>query len=123
MKSKLILFTLCSIILFSCKKDKDAPVLTISSPSTGATINGVVNITGIVTDKELHQMEITITKNSDASVLYTKIISVHELTTYNFNETYTPTGITADTDVTLTIKVEDHVPNITTKIVVFKLVP
>ena len=123
MKSKILILAFICLFSFSCKKDKVAPTLIITSPASGATINGMVTITGTVADDELHEMTITIKKNSDGSILYTKDISVHDLTSYNFHETFTPTGILVPTEVTLTIVVEDHIPNTTTKNVVFQLLP
>jgi hypothetical protein len=122
MKNNLILFVTIILFAFSCNKDKDAPTLVINSPSDGATVTGTVTIAGMVTDKSLHEMTVLLTKDADGSELFSKTITdVHDLASYNFNETYNPVGINSFIDVTCTVTVEDHMENKTTKTVKFKL--
>jgi hypothetical protein len=124
MKNKFVLLAILFVFAFACNNKNTPPTLTITTPTEGATIIGPVNITGITTDKSLHLMTIKITKDADASVLFIQEIpDVHDLTSYNFNVTYNPTGINVATDVTLTIIVEDHQSLSTTNTVHFKLMP
>jgi len=124
MKSKLLLGILFALFTFaSCHKDKDKPELTVTSPSDGSMFNSAINITGTVTDKSLHEMSLKITRDADAVVLFEKELSVHDLTSYNFNETFAPAAVSVSTPVTLTIRVEDHESNETVKTISFKLIP
>ena len=129
MNIKFFLFSILSIlILSSChdhhdENDKDAPVLLIEKPADNTVVSGKVEIHGKVTDKSLHEMEIKVTKDSDGSELYKATPSVHDKTEYSFDEHFTPSGLSGETAVTLTIKVEDHSDNVTTKSVKFKVRP
>lgn len=125
----LLLFALfISVVSFNaCKDDDDdhaadttAPVLTIEDPTEGASISGEVHIHGDVTDESLHEMEIKVTQDSDGAELFKANPTVHDLTEYQFDEHFTP-GVLAETPVTLTITVEDHSDNVTTKTVKFKV--
>jgi iron complex outermembrane receptor protein len=49
--------------------------------------------------------------------------TVHDKTEYDFDEHFTPSGLTSEIPVTLTITVEDHNDNATTKMVKFKIKP
>ena len=101
--------------------DTTAPVLTISSPATDAVVNGEVQISGRATDESMHEMEIKVTKDSDGSELFSATPSVHDKTDYTIDQRFTPSGITAETAVTLTISVSDHSEHTTTQTVKFKL--
>ena len=105
--------------------DKVAPVITITSPTADASISGGVAIAGTATDENsLHELIITITKDADGSTLFTIPASetdVHDLTSYTIAKTWTPTGITTETAVTLNAIVEDHGGNKTTQTVKFKV--
>lgn len=130
MKKFLFSFVLLSalvLMLPSCHKhdeeDANPPVVTVTSPSESASISGAVTIAGNVTDESLHALSLEVTKDSDGSSLYAKSISVHDKTEYGFNETWTPSGIGAETAVTLTVVVEDHSDLKTTKTVKFTVKP
>lgn len=131
MKKQNFLFLLVlTITLFAfdaCKDgteepDTAAPVLTIEDPVEGASISGEVHIHGEVTDQSLHEMEIVVTKDSDGSELFKVTPTVHDEAEYHFDEHFTPT-VAEETPVTLTITVEDHSDNVTTKTVKFKVKP
>ena len=127
----LILFALfVSVFAFNaCKDDDDdhgtdttTPVLIIEEPAEGESISGEVHIHGKATDESLHEMEIKVTQDSDDSELFKATPTVHDETEYHFDEHFTPT-VAAETPVTLTITVEDHSDNVTTKTVKFKVKP
>lgn len=131
---KVLLFSACGLFLFSAVAchdhddhdgdDKTAPVLTISEPTAGESLSGEIHIHGTVTDEtSLHELSIKITRDSDNSEMFSAAPSVHDLTAYDFDEHWTPTGLTAETDVTLTIVVADHGDNNDTKTVKFKVKP
>jgi hypothetical protein len=106
------------------ENDTTAPVLTITSPSVDASVSGAVSIAGTLTDEDsLHELSITVTKDADGATLFTPVkeIEVHDLTSFTIAETWTPTGITAETAVTLIVVAEDHGGNKTTKTVKFKV--
>lgn len=126
----LILFTLIiSIFTFNaCKDEHDegdtaAPELMIESPAENASISGAVDIHIHVTDESLHEMEVKITKDSDGSVLFEDAPVVHDETDYHYETTFTPAGLTGATPMTLTVTVEDHSSNSTTKTVKFVAAP
>lgn len=127
MKSKFFLLAILSLFaVASChdhgdENDKDAPVLTIEKPAENTVVTGEVHIHGKVTDQSLHELEIKVTKDSDGSQLFKATPTVHDKTKYSFDEHFTPSGLTGETAVTLTIKVEDHSDNVTTKTVKFKV--
>lgn len=129
MNTKFLFLAIFSLLSFaSCHKhdnkdDAQAPDLTIEDPTEGQIISGEVHIHGKVTDESLHEMEIKVTKDSDGSEMFKATPSVHDETEYNFDEHFTPSGLTAETPVTLTITVEDHSDHITTKTVKFKVKP
>lgn len=122
-------FLLSLVSVVACHKAEDdsddmtAPVLTITSPTDNASMNGAVVITGQATDNSLHEMSIKITKDADGSILWEKSPTVHDLTEYAINQTWTPSGIMASTPVTLTVTVEDHNENAVTKTVKFVVNP
>lgn len=130
MKNITMVFVAC-LSIYSCHKsdavDKNPPVLTLNTPVSNATYtNGqVVSITGTITDESLHELLISITKDADGSTLFTPSNppEVHDLTSYNINEKWTPTGFTTATSVTLKVSAEDHSSNITIKTIKFTLQP
>ena len=105
------------------EEDTNAPVLTLNEPAEGASISGQVHIEGKVTDESLHEMEITVTKDSDGSQYLHVTPEVHDETDYSFDEHFTPSGLTGETPVTLVITVSDHSDHTTTKTVKFKVKP
>ena len=99
------------------------PVISLLTPSVDASVAGDVAIAGLVTDESLHELTIKVTKDSDNSELFNSTPEVHDLTSYTIAELWTPSGIAAETAVTLTITAEDHNSNIATATVKFKVKP
>jgi hypothetical protein len=97
--------------------------LLIEKPADNTVVSGKVEIHGKVTDKSLHELEIKVTKDSDGSELFKATPSVHDKTEYSFDEHFTPSGLSGETSVTLTIIVEDHSDNVTNKSIKFKVKP
>jgi len=103
------------------ENDQQAPQLTITKPAEGAVVQGAVQIALAVTDDiGLHYMTVVVTRDSDGSEAYKQEVDVHDKTSYNFDKSFTPTGLTAETSMTLTVKAEDHGENQTVKTVKFK---
>lgn len=100
--------------------DTTDPVLTITSPAADASLTGKVTISGKATDESLHEMSIVVTKDSDSSELFNAAPEVHDETDYTISESWTPTGLTSETPVTLTVTVEDHSEHKVVKTVKFK---
>ncbi len=119
---------LCLLTIAACKDDHDhgddtvAPSVTIHTPTENESVSGEVHVEITVTDESLHEMDVTVTKDSDGSILYTDSPSVHDKTEYDFHEHFTPT-VTEETPVTLTVVVADHSDHTTTKTVKFKVKP
>lgn len=123
-----LLVALTAFFFTACTKhdhdeDNEAPVLTLEEPEEGSTVTGEVHIEGKVTDESLHEMSIALTRDSDGSELFSTNPEVHDETEYDFHEHYQPTALAGETAVTLTIVVEDHRENKTTKTVKFKVKP
>ena len=103
----------------ACKHDHEeddtvAPTITINSPLQNGELLGIVTMTGNISDENsLHSLNIKITKDSDGLVLYTKEISAHDLTTYDFAETWNTPNFNALTPVTIAFSVKDHGDNVT----------
>jgi len=91
--------------------DTSNPVVSITSPSAGASIAGAVSIQGMVSDNDLHAMSIKVTNKADGTTLFAKEPSVHGKTEYSFSETWTPANLSAETPVTLVVEAEDHAGN------------
>ena len=129
MQKQFILLLLATISLSAftacTKKDEDTnkPLITISSPAADVSVAGTVSITGTVTDESLHELTITVTKDSDNTELFKATPEVHDLTSYNIAETWAPSGIVAETPVTLTVTAEDHHENVASVVVKFKVKP
>jgi hypothetical protein len=118
----------CLLAVGACHKhdhgdDTTPPELTITSPAADAIISGAVTISGTVTDESLHEMQITVNRDSDNAELFKAQPKVHDLKSYAIAETWTPTGLTGETAVTLTVTVEDHSDHKVTKTVRFKVKP
>lgn len=127
MQIKSLLFAaFCLLTIAACKHDHEddttAPVLTIAEPAENDSVSGEVHIEGDVTDESLHELSIKITKDSDGSEVFSATPEVHDLTAYHFHEHWEQT-VSAETAVTLTIIVEDHNENKTTKTVKFTVKP
>lgn len=103
--------------------DTNDPVLTIESPVANASIQGAVDIHLHVTDESLHEMEVKVTKDSNGSVVFEEYPTVHDETDFHYEKSFTPSGLTGDTPMTLTVTVEDHSDNSVTKTVKFTAKP
>lgn len=99
--------------------DTEAPVVEIESPAANASIQGAVDVHLHATDASLHEMEIKVIKDADGSTVYEDTPTVHDETDYHYEESFTPSGLAADTPMTLTVTVSDHSDNVTTKTVKF----
>jgi hypothetical protein len=119
--------TLLLISISSCHKhgeegDTTNPVLSISSPMADESLIGAISIKGTASDNDtMHEMSIIVKKDSDGSELFKATPTVHDKAEFTINETWTPTGISAETAVTLFITVEDHNTNKTEQSVKFKV--
>lgn len=128
MQFKSLLFAVfCLLIVAACKHDHNeddttAPVLTIDEPLENESVTAEVHIEGDVSDGSLHEMEIKVTQDSDGAELFKATPTIHDKTEYHFHEHWIPT-IAAEIAVTLTITVEDHSANKTTKTVKFTVKP
>ncbi|MFN0036054.1 MAG: hypothetical protein ACKVUS_13405 [Saprospiraceae bacterium] len=100
--------------------DTVSPELTISAPTENQLIEGAVQITLRASDEtSLHEMHVKVTKDSDGSTVFENEPTVHDKTEFTFDEAFTPSGLSADTPMTLTVDVEDHAAHKVTKTVKF----
>lgn len=133
--NKLFFASIFVLVLFSLNAchdhdedtdDKTAPGVTITSPTDNASLAATssVVIKGTVTDEaSLHELTITVTNDADNKELFKATPTVHDKTSYTINESFTPEGVTAAINATLTVTAEDHGSNITTKTVKFVIKP
>lgn len=120
----LLLAVLATTLLFNaCKKEDEAPKITLEEPTEGMLVSGEVHIHGKVTDEDLHNLDIKVTKDADGSDLFTFSKHWHGKSEFEIDQHFTPTGLTGETTVTLFIEVEDGLDQITTKTVKFKVKP
>ena len=117
-------FVSVMVTFAACKDDDNSedttdPVVTIESPAANAVIQGAVDIHIHVTDESLHEMEVKVTKDSDGSVVFEETPTVHDETDYHYEKSFTPSGLSGDTPMTLTVTVEDHSDHVVTKTVKF----
>jgi hypothetical protein len=120
----LLLAAFATALLFNaCKKEDEAPKLILDEPTEGMLVSGEVHIHGKVTDEELHNLDIKVTKDADGAELFTFSKHWHGQSDYDIDQHFTPTGLTGETAVTLFIEVEDELDQITTKTVKFKVKP
>lgn len=92
--------------------DKDAPVITLSSPTSMQVFysGDTVWIKGTLTDASLHELLINIRKDSDSSILFTTAPTVHDLTSFNINS-FWKSSVTGHTNATVEVIAEDHSGN------------
>lgn len=120
----LLLAALALITVFSaCKKEDEAPKITLEKPTEGMVVSGEVHIHGKVTDEDLHKLNIRVTKDSDGSEIFIFSKHWHGKSEYDIDQHFTPSGLTSETPVTLLIEVEDGLDQISTKTVKFKVKP
>jgi Bacterial Ig domain len=132
---KILFASFFAIVLFSFNAchdhdedtdDKTAPGVTITSPTDNASLpaSAAIAIKGTVTDEaSLHELTITVTNDADSKELFKATPTVHDKTSYTISESFTPSGVTAAINATLTVTAEDHNSNITTKAVKFVIKP
>jgi len=120
----LLLAALATALLFNaCKKEDEAPKIVLDEPTEGMLVSGEVHIHGKVTDEDLHNLDLKVTKDTDGSELFTFSKHWHGKSEFEIDQYFTPTGLTGETAVTLFIKVEDGLDQITTKTIKFKVKP
>ena len=120
----LLLAAFATATFFSaCKKEDEAPKIVLNEPTEGMLVSGEVHIHGKVTDEDLHNLDLKVTKDADGSELFTFSKHWHGKSEYDIDQHFTPEGLTGETAVTLFIEVEDGLDQITTKTVKFKVKP
>lgn len=130
-KSILAMLLSSLVLIAACKKHDDdhhnatdttSPVIVLDQPTSGTLYSFGDNMTikGTVTDNSLHEMTINVTDSSGGSI-FSSAPTVHDLTSYNFNEVFQV--LKRGTKATVTIVVEDHSSNKTTKTVEVTILP
>lgn len=118
-----------SLFIFNaCHKDdetdKNAPVVNLTAPVENQqyTSGDTIFIKGLATDESMHEMEIKLTDDANSAVLLDTLPEVHDFTSYDINNAF-KTSVTAVSNYTLLVTVEDHSSNVTTKTVHVKVNP
>ena len=105
-------------LVSSCKKENQAPVVVVNSP-TGAimfSVGDTIGIQGRVSDDAgLHEAGIVLVK-STGDTIFTDYPYVHDLKTYSFQYYFLPT---VSGSYTLHVTAEDHMQAVTEKTVPF----
>lgn len=98
-----------STFFFACEKEEPGlPEIDLGQPVEGQLYIGPVSIVGWVRDESLHRLKISITKDTDTSLLFNYSRHWHGRSEFYFEELYTPDSLSVETPVTLTIEVEDE---------------
>jgi len=127
MKNYSILFIalLLLTLIGGCRKDKEAPTLSLLSPFEAAQVTAgtALSIKGKVADNEaLHELSIVVNKSPLGAQPFASAPVVHELKSYDFDLTWATTP--ADTGVyLLTITVSGHADNINVRKINFTVKP
>jgi hypothetical protein len=124
MQVKTIHLLLLSVVVFfvACNKkyikeetpDTFAPVIKITTPTSGSAENSLfpINIVGTVTDLNLDSLEIIVTMpDSNDRVLIHKFPEVKGLNGFTFNESFTYSKIGAPVNCTALIQAKDKSGN------------
>lgn len=94
--------------------DQVAPVVQIVKPASSDPILQQVDIEIQATDElALRSMRVTITKNTDGTVIYDMRPPVEGKTSFTFKQRFQITPINMDTPATLHVEVEDTGGNVT----------
>jgi hypothetical protein len=100
------------MVMVACHKHDDndtvVPSITLTTPSNAQVfVSGdSIKFTGNVSDNSLHNLRLSIT-TVGGTLLYEKEISVHDLTSYAFNEGW-KSSVAAVTNAVAKAEVEDH---------------
>lgn len=115
---------LLAVTFQSCKKEENSPpVITISTPASGALIGlaDSIRISGTASDdKELHEMSITLTEMAPDTIVFSQYPYVHEKESFNFSAAYKPK---AAGSYLLEVTAEDHDGGQSSKEVIFNVAP
>jgi hypothetical protein len=118
-KTTIVLLTATTLFIASCqKKDTEAPVIAIESPTENdtMTVAGLIHMEFDVMDnEELHEISVSL-KNAAGTVLFSDEKHADSKTLV-YHEHHAPTGITAKTALTFTVVATDHNENKSTKTV------
>lgn len=103
-----------AIVIISCNKDEDHPMIVVNNPtlakgSLGEYVSGKeLKVTGIASDdKSMKDMYISIYDKKTKKILFEVKPNVKNLKTFNFNESWTP-SFNEKTTVVLLIIVNDQ---------------
>jgi hypothetical protein len=128
MKKYNILFSIGLVFFAACKKkeeDTHSPKITISNPvdATMYKTGDSLHIVGEVTDEELHEMSIKISRTDTTLEYYSSNPYVHELSTYTINEYWKIPALSDTFPVKLVVTAYDHADHMTEKVITFTCRP
>ena len=130
----LILLLLFAITINSCKKDStnsDYPTLSMTAPtsSTMPSSGQMIHIAGTATASGtddahlLHELSFTVKKQSDNSIYWQAVVSVHDLQTYTIDTMFAAPTVAANTDYVLYDSLVNHLEKYATDQVTFSVIP
>lgn len=122
----LILFV--AFCLNACKKKdvNQAPTVTVTLPTEGQnfTSGGLLHIQATASDdKELHEMAVRLTRDSDDSLYFSADPAVHELSSYTFDSTIIVPSVSSMANFTLSVEAMDHDNGDTKKTLTIHIMP
>lgn len=89
-KNRIAFIAIIAFLLWGCKKENAAPVITITSPTQSQTFakGATVNVTGIATDdKALHEAAVIVTNSAGDTVLG-EYPTVHSQPSFDFSYSF-----------------------------------
>jgi hypothetical protein len=115
-----IAFVLVFALFFTSCKDKEAPVITLQTPTDNQVFHSgdYIKIKGTLTDKELHEMSMVITVNGSSQQVFTRTPTVHDLKSYDINDS-AMFVVSQPVSYLLTVTASDHQDHTTVKTVHF----
>ena len=130
MKKIFYLIVFGSIAAVACTKSKtetdtNPPVVSINKPVDGNMFKSgdSVQITGDVSDEELHEMDIYVKNASTDSEYFHQTPYIHELQNYHYNEYWVVPVLKDTIEVELKVEAQDHHDHSTEKKLKFKVRP
>ena len=127
MKKYIIIAVTAAATIIACGKDKTtdmlAPVITITSPTSGQMISAgdSVLIAVTVTDEDMHEVTFKVANAADTSIVYFEVgLHVHDV---DYSQKFKAPAVIGHTNVILTVHAEDHNTHESDKSVTFAIMP
>lgn len=129
MYTKVLFAAVIAFTFNSCDKHEEdtvSPSITIAKPLENQMFKSgdTVVINGTVADHSLHELHVMIHNSDSADKVYWEYMpTIHDMTTFSFNEKWIVPAVADTCDIKLHVKVHDHSENESEKMVMFKIRP